>query len=360
MMGFRHKEPKEIKKILAMRFSAMGDVAMTVPVLTQLARQHPDLRITMLTRTKFLPLFEWVPSNVEVRGIDLSDYKGVLGLERLYSMLHRQGFDAVADLHDVLRTKYLHSRFRMTSARVAVIDKGRKLKREILGHGTDHAPLPSMFERYADVFRSLGLTLELHPGESIADLRNEDFMPVNPFAGRKAADERWIGIAPFAAHEPKMYPLSMMGDVISRCAGLGYKVFLFGAGSKEAALLERFESEGVRSVCGRLGGLHDELLLMSRLDLMVCMDSANMHMAAMLGVPTLSIWGATHPSAGFLPWNTSRGDIIEVGDLPCRPCSVYGSKPCRLKDLRCMTQITPDRVVGRIVEKLSLSQVFTS
>jgi ADP-heptose:LPS heptosyltransferase len=353
MMELKRKGPKEIKRLLAMRFSAMGDVAMTVPVLTQLARQHPDLRITMLTRKKFLPLFEWVPSNVEVKGIDLANYKGLLGLERLFSMLHKQGFDAVADLHDVLRTKYLHNRFRMTSARVAVINKGRKLKREILGHGTDHDPLPSMFERYADVFRQLGLSLELHPDEPIIDLKNEDFLPITRFAGKKEPGERWIGIAPFAAHDPKMYPLYMMGDVIALCTEYGYKVFLFGAGDKEAAQLERFEDENVKSICRRLGGLHDELLLMSRLDLMLCMDSANMHMAAMLGVPTLSIWGATHPSAGFLPWNTTRADIIELTDLPCRPCSVYGNKTCKLKDLRCMTQITPDIVADRIVEKLS-------
>ena len=133
------QEPtKEIKRLLVIRFSAMGDVAMTVPVVTLLARQHPDLRITMLTRHKFVPLFEWVPSNVEVRGIDLNNYKGLLGLERLFSELRRQDFDAVADLHDVLRTKYLHSRFRMTHAQVAVIDKERKQKRAFIGHALDH------------------------------------------------------------------------------------------------------------------------------------------------------------------------------------------------------------------------------
>lgn len=352
-MEQKQKESKEIRKLLVVRFSAMGDVAMTVPVLTQLARQNPQLRITMLTRRKFEPLFEWAPANIEVRGIDLDNYKGLLGLSRLYSMLRKEGFDAVADLHDVLRTKYLRTRFRLSRTPVSVIDKMRRQRRAFLGNAVRLEPLPSVFELYADVFRRLGLSLELHPDEPIVDLKNENFLPVTRFAGKKAPGERWIGIAPFAAHDSKMYPLYMMDDVIALCTEYGYKVFLFGAGDKEAQLLHTLEDDNVRSICRRLNGLHDELLLMSQLDLMVCMDSANMHMAAMLGVPTLSIWGATHPAAGFLPWNTPLTSIIHEGDLSCRPCSIYGSKPCRLKDHRCMTHITPDLIADRIVSALN-------
>lgn len=339
---------KEIKRLLVIRFSAMGDVAMTVPVVTLLARQHPDLRITMLTRHKFVPLFEWVPSNVEVRGIDLNSYKGLLGLERLFSQLHRQDFDAVADLHDVLRTKYLHSRFRMTHARVAVIDKQRKQKRAFLGHALDHEPLRPMFERYADVFRSLGLSLTLDSSKPLFDLSKEDYIPIHQFAGRKAKGERWIGIAPFAAHSPKVYPLERMQEIANTCADYGYRVFLFGAGDKETAEMEMWETEGIMSVCGRLGGLHNELLLISQLDLMLCMDSANMHLAAMLGIPTLSVWGATHPCAGFMAWGTTRENIVEIADLPCRPCSIYGSRPCKINDFRCMKDIQPEAIMQRI------------
>ena len=336
---------KEIKRLLVIRFSAMGDVAMTVPVVTLLARQHPDLRITMLTRHKFVPLFEWVPSNVEVRGIDLNSYKGLLGLERLFSQLHRQDFDAVADLHDVLRTKYLHSRFRMTHARVAVIDKQRKQKRAFLGHALDHEPLRPMFERYADVFRSLGLSLTLDSSKPLFDLSKEDYIPIHQFAGRKAKGERWIGIAPFAAHSPKVYPLERMQEIANTCADYGYRVFLFGAGDKET---DMWETEGITSVCGRLGGLYNELLLISQLDLMLCMDSANMHLAAMLGIPTLSVWGATHPCAGFMAWGTTRENIVEIADLPCRPCSIYGSRPCKINDFRCMKDIQPEAIMQRI------------
>lgn len=345
-------KPETIKKILVTRFSAMGDVAMLAPVVSLVALQHPELRITVLTRKKFVPLFGWVPSNVEVKGINLSDYKGVFGLERLFNSLRKQGFDAVADLHDVLRTKYLHTRFRLTRTKVAVIDKQRKLKHAFIGHGMDADALRPMYERYADVFRRLGIEVSLNTDEKLFNLKHEDYQYVTKLAGKKATGDKWIGIAPFAAHETKIYPLQKMQEVVNWCAQQGYKVFLFGGGDTEKSILETWEKEGITNTIGRLSGLHNELLLISRLDLMVCMDSSNMHIAAMLGVPTLSIWGATHPNAGFFPWGTSRQNTIEIIDLPCRPCSIYGSKPCKTGDFRCMNDISAELIEKRIAELL--------
>ena len=167
-----------IKKLLIMRFSAMGDVAMTVPVLNALATQNPHLRITMLTRHRFVPMFEWLPSNVVVRGVDLSKYDGIMGITRLFRELKEYDFDAVADLHDVLRTKYLRACFRMAGTRIAVIDKGRKEKRELTGCGQTHAPLKKMTERYVEVFKQLDLACDLSYTTAI-DTKHEDFSLVN-------------------------------------------------------------------------------------------------------------------------------------------------------------------------------------
>lgn len=346
------EETKKIKKILVTRFSAMGDVAMVVPVLTLVARQHPELRITMVTRKKFVPLFEWVPPNIEVKGIEMDNYKGIAGLERLFGSLNKQGFDAYADLHDVLRTKYLHTRFRLTRTKVAVIDKQRKQKHAFIGHGTEAEPMRPMYERYADVFRRLGIEVDLSEKGRLFDLRREDFRHVTRLTGKKQEGEKWVGIAPFAAHETKIYPLGRMQEIARWCAEQGYRVFLFGGGEKEKAVLNSWEQKEISSTAGRLEGLHNELLLISQLDLMLCMDSANMHMAAMMGVPTLSIWGATHPNAGFMPWGTGRGDVVERAELECRPCSIYGNKPCKRNDFRCMNDIATEQIEKRIVELL--------
>lgn len=345
MKLFKKKEI-DTTTLLVTRFSAMGDVAMTVPVLHCLATQHPSLRITVLTRKRLTPMFEWLPPNVEVIGVDLDNYKGVAGLERLYSQVSKRRFTAVADLHDVLRTKYLRLRFRVSGAKVEVIDKGRKAKEALIGNGDKAEQLPTTITRYADVFARLGYQLDLTGFTRLFKATPAELRELYSKVGRKLEGARWIGIAPFAAHESKVYPVSRMRQVAETLAAEGMHVFLFGAGSKEREVLESWNSERITSVCGKLSGLREEMLLMSQLDVMLSMDSANMHIAAMVGAPTLSIWGATHPKAGFLAIGQTLDNVIQL-PLPCRPCSVYGNKACKFGDMRCM-DIAPDTIVNKI------------
>lgn len=349
MFGFPHKD-KSIKRLLVIRFSAMGDVALTVPVLHALATQHPELRITMLTRQRLVPLFEWVPSNVTVKGINLDDYKGVAGLNRLYSQLAKGHFDAVADLHDVLRTKYLRMRFALGNTRVAVIDKGRQEKKQLIGCGQTAQPLKPVLERYVDVFQALGLEMTLPPRMDLK-INGASYAPIRSFTGQKTEGEKWVGVAPFAAHPQKVYPLQKMQQVVQLLAQRGVKVFLFGAGQQETKVLTSWEQPGVVCTSKKLGNLHNEMLLMSQLDLMIAMDSANMHIASLFSKPVLSIWGATHPKAGFLGYGQTADSIMQL-DLPCRPCSVYGKKPCAFGDLRCM-DFAPEKIVEKAVSMIS-------
>jgi ADP-heptose:LPS heptosyltransferase len=340
-----------MKKLLVIRFSAMGDVAMTVPVIHALATQHPELRITVMTRGRFAPMFQWMPANVEVKPVELEKYSGIFGLGRLYGELKQKRYDAVADLHDVLRTKYLRLRFKIIGKIVAVIDKGRKEKKALMGNGQTAEPLKPMFERYRDVFRQLGYDFALEYKHAI-NPHTENFSRINTSIGIKQQGDKWIGIAPFAAHEGKIYPLEQMKVVAENFAAKGCKVLLFGAGKKESEILHSWQGENITSTCGLLGGLYNEMLLMSRLDLMVAMDSANMHIASIVGTPALSVWGATHPKAGFLGWGQSDNNIVQL-DIPCRPCSVYGNKPCQFGDYRCLKGITPDIIVEKGMKIIS-------
>lgn len=328
-----------------MRFSAMGDVAMTVPVIYALATQHPSLRITVLTRTKLAPMFSWLPANVQVKGIDFKDHDGLIGLTKLFNSLRDGNFDAVADIHDVLRTKYLRTCFLMNGTKVASIDKGRDEKKELIGCGQTHKPLKPMMERYADVFRSLGFELDFTKSMR-PDLRSEDFKPVYAVSGRKQPGDVWVGVAPFAAHAQKVYPVDRMHEVVRRIESRGCKVFLFGSGQSEVEEMKRWTSENVICTSDRMGGLFNEMLLMSKLDVMISMDSANMHIASIFGIPVVSIWGATHPKAGFSGFGQKPESELQL-DLPCRPCSIYGNKPCQFGDMRCMN-ISPDDVVERV------------
>lgn len=343
----------KVDHILIIRFSAMGDVAMTVPVVDSLARQYPDVRITMLSRPFARPLFEYMPPNVGFMAADLkNEYHGVKGLNALYRRLMAKNFTAIADFHSVLRSDYLRMRFNIDRYKVAHIDKHRAARRELVSQAAKRLePLPTSFECYADVLARLGYSVKL-------DFKSI-FPPCGGDLGRlpavfntpKADGEKWLGIAPFAAHDGKVYPLEMMEKAVRLIAGRhpGCRLFLFGGGEREAAALEGLASRLDRCVnaSAQLGGLGEELILMSHLDVMVSMDSANMHLASIAGTPVVSVWGATHPLAGFMGWGQDPDNAVQA-DLPCRPCSIYGNKPCLRGDYLCMKNVSPEQIAERV------------
>lgn len=167
----------------------------------------------------------------------------------------------------------------------------------------------------------------------------------------KPRGEKWIGIAPFAAHKGKIYPLEKMERVIELLLERepNCRIFLFGGGAEERELLTQWESRHDRCTCALLGSLYNELVLMSHLDTMVSMDSANMHLASLTGTRVVSVWGATHPFAGFMGWNQSPADAVQT-TLPCRPCSIFGNKPCLHGDYPCLNSITPEEIVERVLK----------
>lgn len=329
-----------MERLLVIRFSALGDVAMLVPVLHRLAEQYPECDITMLSRKQWAPLFTGLPVNVHFFGADLKGrHKGLAGLNRLLSDLQFRHFDAVADMHSVLRTYYLRFVLRLCGKRVAVLRKGKLHKWLAVKHWRcGAAPFPSTLSRYAAVLQRLGLNVAL-------DLTQPQ--PSQPRAS--------IGIAPFAAHPNKVYPLERMEQVVKamgeKMDQRGEKVYLFGAGEAEKAVLERWEKDykWVVSLAGKQT-LDKEIDIMRTLRLMVTMDSGNMHLASLAGTRVLSIWGATHPCMGFVGYRQQAEDCIQR-DLPCRPCSVYGNKPCRFGHPACL-DIPVEKVVERIMKEV--------
>ncbi len=306
------------KHILVIRLSAMGDVAMTVPVLRALILQYPDLKITVLTRAFFEPFFRDLP-NVSVYHAEIKNkHKGIFGLYKLSRALKKHNIDAVADLHNVLRSKIL--RPLLAVKKVAVINKGRKDKRALVT-GEIKRALKTTHHRYCDVFKALGYPISLD---------NPTFpkpVVLNQF-GILKDEKNWIGIAPFAQYESKMYPLYMMESVVETLS-LTYKVLLFGGGTNEEKTLEKWANkyDNVYNLAGKYD-LNEELDVISNLDVMLSMDSGNAHIAAMLGVKVITIWGVTHPNAGFMPFNQklSNALVADINKYPQIPTSVYGNK----------------------------------
>ena len=339
--------------ILIIRFSALGDVAMTVPVVDSLARQYPDVRITMLSRPFARPFFERMPPNVGFMEADIkNEYYGVKGLNALYRRLTAKNFTAIADFHSVLRSDYLRMRFNIDRYRVEHIDKRRSMRRALVSQ-TDKklVQMPSQFEAYADVLARLGYPVKLDFRSIFPEGGGDLSSLPQGFDRPKAEGEKWIGVAPFAAHAGKIYPPGLMEEAVRLvvCRHPGCRLFLFGGGKDETAMLNEWSMRFERCVnaSAQLGGIGSELVLMSHLDVMVSMDSANMHLASIAGTPVVSVWGATHPYAGFMGWGQDPADCVQA-DLPCRPCSIYGNKPCAKGDYRCMGSIAPDRIADRV------------
>lgn len=338
-------------KILIVRFSAFGDIAMTVPVVDALARQYPDVEFTFMSRPFTEPLFSGMPSNVIFRGVNLDNYEGFFGLGRLSHELLSEGYDMIADLHDVLRTKVIRSWFGMSGRKVAKINKGRAEKNKLTQRENKvKYRLPSSFDRYADVFRRLGYPIDDIRFRSIyGDGKKGDIRLFDKIFGFPGDGKKWIGIAPFAAHRGKILPRHTMQEVISTLAARDdTRIFLFGGDKHEKEMLDAWAlpHPNVMTVSGKLK-LNGELSLMSHLDVMVSMDSANMHLASLVDTPVVSIWGATHPYAGFMGWRQHQDNAVQL-DLPCRPCSIYGNKHCHREDYACLENITSEMVVEKI------------
>ena len=331
-----------MKKLLIIRFSALGDIAMTVPVVYDLATQYPDLDITMLSREMARPLFDRLPDNVHFLAADLNGrHKGLIGLCRLWRDARMNDFDYIADFHDVLRTWWLRAEGRLHCKKVAKIDKGRKGKKTLTRQKNKvFAQQDTSFVRYAKVLEQLGFPTK----PQFVKLDYSSFCET-----QKATNETWIGIAPFAKHPAKVYPMEKMEEVIKALSQRdNTTIFLFGGGKEEkrniAELCDKYPNlQAAQSQHGLAG----ELALMGQLDVMLSMDSANMHLASLVGTRVVSIWGGTHPFAGFLGWNQKKSDCVQL-DLPCRPCSVYGNKPCLRGDYACLNGIVPSQILEKL------------
>ena len=333
--------------LLIMRLSAIGDVAITVPVVLALRQQYPDLKITVVSRPLFKSFFSFLP-DINFYAADVENSKsGLDGLYRLYKELSSIGIDAFADLHNVLRSKVIATFFKLNHIPVISLDKERSERKKLTAFKSKRiSPMTSIIDRHAEVCKKLHLPISL----SDVKLLDKQTMSteIETVTGKKKS--KWLGIAPFATYETKMYPLHLMKEMIELVLQEDYKIFLFGGGKKEVKELKLLAA--ISNKCINIAGtltFQQELDLISNLDLMLSMDSGNGHMAAMFGVPVITMWGNTHPYAGFVPFRQPIENSLlpDIEKYPFLPTSVYGNKI--VPDyLDCMKTISPKTVADKI------------
>lgn len=340
------------RRVLVTRFSALGDVAMTLPVVYGACRANPGVAFIFATRRHMAKMFVNPPANLTVFAFDPADYEGLTGLKRLYDHLSSKfDFDAVADFHSVLRTRVIDWYARRDGLKVVSLDKSRSHRRALTRrHNKMLVPLRPMLERYADVITALGL----HAPGPFVSLFPPEGAPAERYAilsEPKRRGERWVAVAPFAKYSGKIYPAGLMEKALRMIVedNPDVRVFLLGAGASEEARLDKWGAtiERTTSLAGNGGGLAAELALLSHVDAVVAMDSANMHLAALVGAPTVSIWGATHPYCGFSAFGADEANAVQLA-IECRPCSIFGNKTCRRGDYLCLAGISPRTVADRV------------
>ena len=334
-----------MKRIIVTRFSAMGDVAMVASVLNEFQEQHTDTEIIMVSRQLFKAFFEHIPRLI-FHPIDPNGkHRGVIGLFRLFKELKGYKPDFVADLHNNIRSRILDTLFRFSGNKLATLDKGRAEKKALTRkHGKIKRQLKLTTERYADVFRNLGFEVQLShqlkkTGRTVPKELEFSFSSVT----------KKIGIAPFAQHIYKVLALPKMEELIKYLSENNYTVYIFGGGSQERTVAKTWSQNypNVKNTIGQFS-VSQELDIIANLDLMVSMDSSGMHMASLVGTQCLSIWGATHPFAGFLGYGQSYEDVVQV-EHANRPSSVYGNKPCDCDGVEAIDLISSQMIINHII-----------
>jgi heptosyltransferase-2 len=331
--------------ILIVRFSSIGDILLTTPLLRALRQRHPAARITILTKQAYTPLLSDNPRLNEVIGLEAGG-----SLASLASLLRAASYTHHLDLHGNLRSLALRA---LVPARWSGYPKHR-LARALLirnkrNYYRDWRPVP---ERYFRAARGLDVTPDGGPPEfflgSAAEQQATAWLATTGLPSKRTL----IAIAPGAAHATKRWPPEHWQTLLSRIVADGFSVILVGGpdDAQLGAALTRSAPPGVANAAGILG-LQETGALLRRAAALVSGDTGVMHMATGVGTPVVALFGPTVKAFGFFPY-TARATVVEL-ELPCRPCSKQGGSRCPLGHHRCLVDLEPDRVYDAVRRRIA-------
>ena len=333
--------------ILVVRFSAIGDILLSTPLLRTLRAAHPGARITVLTKTQFAPLLSHNPHVSEVLGIEPGE-----GIRAVAGRISGIRYTHMLDLHGSLRSRLLR---RLVPGPWTTYRKRRVARAALILAKRDlYGDAPPMPERYFEAADPLGLGPDGGPPDfflsEAADARARARL-----AGLGLAQDGrpLVAMATGAAHATKRWPDEAWTALARRVAATGADVALLGGpGDVEAAqaIAER-AGVSVASMAGILG-LQETGAVIRRAEVLVSGDTGLMHMATGVGTPVVALFGPTVRQFGFFPYNAEHSAVVEL-ELACRPCSAQGGRACPLGHHRCLRAIAPQQVFERLCEALA-------
>lgn len=324
----------EAPRILVVRFSAIGDLILTTPLLRALRNRYPKAEITVVTKASLAPLLSTNPRLTEVIGWDPDQ-----PFDQLVRALKSRTFTHRLDLHGSLRSARLRHAL---GGRWGRYPKHRLARAVLIRTQRNFYRKPRhVADRYFDAARELGVVPDGGPAELF--VRREALDEVDAFLleHQLGTQRTLLAVAPGATHFTKRWPerhwLTLMGRLTARA-----DVVILGSGA-DAPLAERLaEAGGVRatSAAGRFD-LQGTAALIKRARSLAAGDTGLMHMATAVGTPVVALYGPTVEGFGFFPYH-ARASVLQRTDLDCRPCSAMGTASCPLGHHRCMEEILPD------------------
>ena len=338
-------------KVAVIRFSALGDILILLPLLKKLQREHEGLEITMVSRPYLAPLFVKQGLGFFAADID-KKYRGLPGLNRLASALRRElKPELIIDQHQVLRTQILGAHFKLSRVPFFQIRKDRPGRKALTAYPDKRfAPLTPVYEQYRQTFAKAGFTFSFDPARDAQITYALD--PATQKFWQENKSELNIAVAPLAKHDTKIWPLEKQAELWRGWEDAsGLKLWFLGGPAERQVLedLARNCGQDYVVLAGRFK-LDQEMALLAQMNAALTMDSSNMHLAALSGIPVVSVWGSTHPYAGFAPYGANEKGRVQIPheELDCRPCSIFGAKPCFRGDHACMQWISPQQVAEKL------------
>jgi heptosyltransferase-2 len=338
---------KQVRHILVIRLSSLGDVVLTTPALTALKKKLPQSHIFFLTKAQYVDLLRNDPRVSSLMEFDpVGKHRGLSGFRRLISQLRSYDFDLMVDLHSNLRSLLIR---RLVKSKTKLKYNKRWLSRFLMVRCKFMATTAvQTVECYLEVLKRIQIEAEdknptIFTGQDEAKFAG-DFL----LERRVGKDDIMVGVSPGARWETKRWAEGKFQQVCrTLIERFGYKILLLGDVS-EQRLIEGIEKESpegkvLKAVGTPLGKL---MGLVERCACLVTNDSGPMHLASALGVPVVAIFGPTHPKLGFAP--AGSPNVVLCADVDCSPCSLHGERRCRKKSRFCMDLIQPERVVEAV------------
>ncbi len=330
-----------MKKILVIRFSSIGDIVLTTPVIRGLKSQI-NSEVHFLTKEKYKSLFAASPYVDKVHTLGEK-------LDEVLDLLKKENFDFVVDLHKNIRSFRVKQALKKPSA---TFSKANTQKWLMVNFKIDRLPKMHIVDRYFEAVAPLGVKNDgkgldyFIPEKDYVDLENYPLLK----------KQKYIAFAIGGQHFTKIFPSEKVASVINR---ISLPVVLLG-GTEDAAKGEEIkqlsEHERILNACGKLN-LHQSASLIRQSALVISNDTGLMHIAAAFEKPVISIWGNTIPAFGMYPYEPGEEHKVvmaQVSGLKCRPCSKIGYDKCPKGHFRCMTEQDEDFIVSEAERLLAI------